>query len=262
MYSTVSSPSCTLLKHECCLSGAQLLPHHPAVVAIAAQLMGEVPRPPRKVRGFYSIFPAAAGARPAAEQGFVPHQDAAAVSAHNAQQVGSAMHVDGAAGQLAACVYLTDVAAGGGGLTVLPRSCHALGAHFYSEYNYDPMPTYAAALGALTARAGTDAVEVAAPAGSVVFFHGRLAHAAGVNTHRGTHRVAVFCDFQKDRPIVDVPPIDGTSFRRLRADEGWDPYRDGSDAHPRSQHWVDTREKVADRPPPADIFDDWGALPK
>ena len=83
----------------------------------------------------------------------------------------------------------------------------------------------AAKLAELTANAGTDAVEVAASAGTVIFFHGRLAHAAGVNTISGTCRIAAFCDFQKARPIVDIPPIDGTSFRRLWAEERWDTFQ-------------------------------------
>ena len=117
-----------------------VLPRHPAVVAVATGLMGAAPRPPRKIRGFYSIFPSAASG---ATGGFAAQQDAA-VLADKAQQVGSAMHVDGAASQLGACLYLSDVPAGGGGFTVLPRSHVPLAREFTSEYNYDPSPSFGA----------------------------------------------------------------------------------------------------------------------
>eukprot|EP01046_Picozoa_sp_COSAG06_P005519 COSAG06_NODE_247_length_19150_cov_18.943100_5_plen_339_part_00 len=261
----------------------KLLPRHPAVAAIAAALLGEAPRPPRKIRGFYSIFSSsssmatAAGAARGAGHQFATQQDAAAVAADKAQQVGSSMHVDGAASQLSACVYLSDVRAGGGGLTVLAGSHLPLGAEFTSEFNYEPKPSsFASKLASLTASAAAAAaaaasassdkqgqasmVEVVAPAGSVIFFHARLAHAAGVNTLPGTARMACFCDFQKDRPIIDVPPVDGTSFRLLREEEpGWRP----GQVHARSQHWVDTREMIEDRPPPAgdDLWSNWGPVP-
>jgi ectoine hydroxylase-related dioxygenase (phytanoyl-CoA dioxygenase family) len=104
----------------------------------------------------------------------------------NGQQVGSSMHVDGAAAQLRACVYLTGVARGGGGLTVQPGSHTALFHLMRSEYNYEPDPTFQPALERLAAGGG--AAERTGPAGTVIFFHARLAHAAGVNRRPGTTR--------------------------------------------------------------------------
>lgn len=261
----------------------KLLPRHPKVASIVADLLGEPARPPRKIRGFYTIFPSASEAsRPPINSGagFSAQLGAEAVAADMAQQVGNSMHVDGAAAQVSACLYLSDVARGGGGLTVIAGSHLELYSEFTSEFNYEPKPSFAPKLALLTAtacaspgcteeaagvattggRAGR-MVEVDAPAGSVVFFHSRLAHAAGVNTLRDTARMACFCDFQKQsQPIVDVPPVDGTSFRRLREEEPrWKPGM----PHPRSQHWVDTRELVFDRPPPSkdDMWSNWGCFP-
>ena len=56
---------------------------------------------------------------------------------------------------------------------------------------------------------GNTVREITAPRGSVIFFHGRLAHSAGENRLPGTVRMAAFCDFQKEQEILDVPPVDG-----------------------------------------------------
>ena len=273
-------PSYRLYKGNDSELALNLLPRHPKVAAIIADLLGESARPPRKIRGFYTIFPSAPEARrPSRNAGFSAQQGAEAVAADMAQQVGNAMHVDGAAAQVSACLYLSDVALGGGGLTVIAGSHLELYSEFTSEFNYEPKPSFAPKLALLTATAcastgwtevadvastGSRAgrmIEVDAPAGSVVFFHSRLAHAAGVNSLRDTARMACFCDFQKQsQAIVDVPPVDGTSFRQLREEEPeWKPGM----PHPRSQHWVDTRELVSDRPPPgkADMWSSWGRFP-
>jgi hypothetical protein len=274
-------PSFRLYKGNDSQLALNLLPRHPKVADVVADLLGDPARPPRKIRGFYTIF-TSDGVGSSSGVGISAQQDAEAVAADKAQQVGNSMHVDGAAAQLSACLYLSDVTLGGGGLTVLTGSHHLLNSEFTSEFNYEPKPSFAPKLAELISAAccrdrdntSTDAprtatkgsragrmVEVAAPAGSVIFFHSRLAHAAGVNTLHATARMAVFCDFQKQLPaIVDVPPVDGTSFRRLCEEEPrWKPGM----PHPRSQHWVDTREQVSDRPPPSgiDFWSNWGDLP-
>ena len=128
-----------------------------------------------------------------------------------------------------------------------------------SEYNMEPTEAFQPRLRALAK--GNTVREITAPRGSVIFFHGRLAHSAGENRLPGTVRMAAFCDFQKEQEILDVPPVDGSSFRRVAEVEGWVP--SDAEPHPRTQFWVDTRERVEERrPPPADMWADWAPLPR
>jgi hypothetical protein len=145
------------------------------------ELIGE-PVPPEYVRGLYPVFPT----RSRAPQG---HCD------HHKFQVGVVL-------------YLSDVLPDGGGFTVWPGSHYEIARHHGSLGGEDRLATFEAAVKEV--QRSTKPVEVTGPAGTVVFWHQRLVHTAGINTRR-TVRHATLCDFKNeqflaaaDRPNSDM----------------------------------------------------------
>jgi Phytanoyl-CoA dioxygenase (PhyH) len=150
----------------------ELLPRNPKVWSMAEQLLGEgAVLPPSKIRGIYSTFPVEAAAQ---------HPRAWA-------------HLDRHPFHLGAVGYLDEIVPGGGGFTVWPGSHHLLYPEFRASLAYQPGPGLEARLASVNREEG---LEIHAPAGTVILWHHRLAHAPGRNR---THlvRPAVLCDLKR-----------------------------------------------------------------
>jgi ectoine hydroxylase-related dioxygenase (phytanoyl-CoA dioxygenase family) len=93
-------------------------------------------------------------------------------------------------------LYLSDVSPGGGGFTVWPGSHHVMAKHHGSLGDKDRLPTFDHAVDSVGA--STQPVEVSGPTGTVVFWHQRIVHTAGINTSK-TVRHATLCDFKNER---------------------------------------------------------------
>ncbi|HYJ06680.1 MAG TPA: phytanoyl-CoA dioxygenase family protein [Chthoniobacterales bacterium] len=158
------------MKFRECLRGERWLYEMTAanadILACIRELIGE-PVPPEYVRGLYPVFPTRSRA---------PHG-----------------HCDRHKFQVGVVLYLSDVLTGGGGFTVWPGSHHEIARHHGTLGGEDRLPTYEAALKEV--ERSTRPVEVTGPAGTVVFWHQRLVHTAGINTRR-TVRHATLCDFK------------------------------------------------------------------
>lgn len=137
-----------------------------AILACIRELIGE-PVPPEYVRGLYPVFPTRA--RP--PQG----------------------HCDRHKFQVGVVLYLSEVLPDGGGFTVWPGSHYEIARHHRTLGGEDRLPTYEAALAEV--ERSTQPVEVTGAAGTVVFWHQRLVHTAGINT-QPTVRHATLCDFK------------------------------------------------------------------
>lgn len=136
------------------------------ILACVRELIGE-PVPPEYVRGLYPVFPTRDRA---------PHG-----------------HCDRHKFQVGVVLYLSDVLPEGGGFTVWPGSHHEIARHHHTLGGEDRWPTFEAAVKEV--ERSTKPVEVTGPAGTVVFWHQRLVHTAGINT-RPTVRHATLCDFK------------------------------------------------------------------
>jgi hypothetical protein len=157
--------------------------NHPRVRDVARALLGSPLRETRFTRGVYAIFPT---------------RDSSSEQAQ-LQRRRPTPHTDQVCQQLNVCVYLADVGPRAGGFTVYPGSHARMFREHRYEANWSPLPGYASAL-AEVARS-VEPLELTAPRGSVIFWHGRLAHAAGV--HLGDAiRWAAFADFTHDRPVL------------------------------------------------------------
>ena len=77
------------------------------MVALATELLGAAPRPPRRIRGLYTVWP-------------TTHRDGAG------DPLPLGPHVDDSAAHLTLCAYLTNVQPGGGGLTLWRGSALAI----------------------------------------------------------------------------------------------------------------------------------------
>ena len=139
---------------------------NPRVLAHVQGLVGGRVRPPTRTRGVYSVWPNSR------------HRDLPE------EAVGESLgpHNDGSAQVLNGMAYLDTVGHRGGGFTIWP------GAHrlLYYAYGHQVNPGRDPELyGALMAqvKATITPLEICAPRGSVVFWHGRMAHSAGI--HRG-----------------------------------------------------------------------------
>ena len=163
-----------------------LLPRNEHVVAVAAALLSTSLRAVTYMRGVYPVFPTRDAADPTGAQRI------------SGRSLGP--HTDQVCQQLNVCLYLEDVRARNGGFTVYPGSHRALfGAHS-QESNYSPLPCYDEKV--IEVLENTTPWELVAPRGSVIFWHGRLLHSAGI--HVGDDiRWAAFADYTQDRPVLD-----------------------------------------------------------
>jgi hypothetical protein len=167
-----------------CLRGERwlydLTAAHPGILAAVSELIGD-PVAPEYVRGLYPVFPS----KPRPIEG----------------------HCDQHKFQVGVVLYLSDVAPGGGGFTIWPGSHHVVAKHHGSLGGKDRLPTFDSAVAEV--QAATQPVELAGPSGTVVFWHQRIVHTAGINTSK-TVRHATLCDFKNERFLsaADCPAAD------------------------------------------------------
>ena len=161
------------VKFRECLRGERwlydLTAVHPDILAGVTDLIGD-PIAPEYVRGLYPVFPTA----PRRVHG----------------------HCDRHKFQVGVVLYLSDVSPRGGGFTVWPGSHNVMAKHHGSLGGEDRLPTFDSAVAGV--QASTQPVEVVGPSGTVVFWHQRIVHTAGINT-RKTVRHATLCDFKNER---------------------------------------------------------------
>ena len=163
-----------------------LLPRNAHVVAVASALLSTSLRAVTRMRGVYPVFPVRDAADPTGAQRV------------NGRSLSP--HTDFGCQQLNVCLYLEDVRARSGGFTVYPGSHRRLfGAH-RQESNFSPLPCYNERVTEVLL--DTSPWELVAPRGSVIFWHGRLLHSAGI--HIGDDiRWAAFADYTQARPVLD-----------------------------------------------------------
>jgi hypothetical protein len=158
------------VKFRECLRGERWLYEMTAanaeILACVSELIGE-PVPPEYVRGLYPVFPTR----------FRP----------------PCGHCDRHKFQVGVVLYLSEVVPEGGGFTVWPGSHHEIARHHRTLGGEDRLPTFEAAL--MEIGRSIKPVEITGPAGTVVFWHQRLVHTAGINTQQ-TVRHATLCDFK------------------------------------------------------------------
>lgn len=155
--------------------------NHPRVREVARGLLGPALRSTRFFRGVYAIFPTRNGTGEQAElerRRPTPHTD------HGCQQ-------------LNACVYLGDVGPRAGGFTVYPGSHARMFREHRYEANWSPLPSYPSALQEVAC--AVEPLELTARQGSVIFWHGRLAHTPGIHLSHAI-RWAAFADYTHERP--------------------------------------------------------------
>ena len=154
-----------------------LFPNDPGVRAIASALLGDDLQETRRTRGIYAVFPSRS-------------------SQSEADLRGSMLgpHADQVCQQLNACAYLDDVAPRNAGFTVYPGSHEIMFQQHELEANWSPRDTYRNTLARIAEE--IEPLELCAPKGSVVFWHGRTVHSVGL--HTGTDiRWALFADFAR-----------------------------------------------------------------
>jgi len=126
-------------------------------------------------------------------------------------------HCDRHKFQVGVVLYLSNVLRQGGGFTIWPGSHHVMAKHHGTLGGKDRLRTFNRAVAQV--EASTQPVEVTGPPGTVVFWHQRLVHTAGVNT-RSTIRHATLCDFKNARFLAgaDCKATDiwGTWSSRVR----------------------------------------------
>ena len=142
------------------------------ILAAVAGLIGD-PVVPQYVRGLYPVFPTP----PIPAEG----------------------HCDQHKFQVGVVLYLSDVTPRGGGFTVWPESHHVMAKHHGTLGGKDRLRTFNRAVARV--ETSTQPVEVTGPLGTVVFWHQRLLHTAGINT-LATIRHATLCDFKNARYLV------------------------------------------------------------
>jgi ectoine hydroxylase-related dioxygenase (phytanoyl-CoA dioxygenase family) len=149
-----------------------------AVVAAATDLIGD-PVEPEYVRGLYPVFPVRRGRA----QG----------------------HCDRHKFQVGVVLYLSDVRSMGGGFTVWPGSHHIMAKQHRTLGGEARFDTFEAALAEV--QRSTTPVEIAGPKGTMVLWHHRLVHTAGINK-RPEVRHATLCDFKNDA-FVSMADLEG-----------------------------------------------------
>ena len=153
-----------------------LVPNHPEVRGIARELLDDDLRPSERTRGVYAVF---------------PDRDAPA------GRLGP--HTDQVCQQLNACVYLEDVGPRSGGFTVYPGSHRIMFRAHRLEANWSPRADYRDAVRRVVREVRP--VELVGGAGTVIFWHGRTVHSAGIHTGDRI-RWAVFADFTQNREVL------------------------------------------------------------
>ena len=155
-----------------------LLPNHPSVREIGTALLGDL-RENHRTRGLYALFPTD---RPGEAHG---------------RELGP--HSDRVCQQLNICAYLDDVRPRNGGFTVYPGSHRRTFKCHETESNWSPRAGFGTTLAEIAQT--IEPWELVAPAGSVIFWHGRTVHSGGI--HRGDDiRWALFGDYQRDEPVL------------------------------------------------------------
>ena len=137
-----------------------LLAGHPQAVEAVEDLLGAGKvAVPRYFRGLYPVFP----------------------SDPTREKV-EAGHLDTHPFQVGAVLYLDEVLPGGGGFHVWPGSYLAIALAYHSFHADDPAPDCGSILHRIQQE--TVPVEVTGPAGTLILWHQRLVHAAGLNRSR------------------------------------------------------------------------------
>ena len=159
----------------------EMIAANPCILSTVQGLIGrERTAPLRYVRGIYPIFPA-----------------------RIARFKRERPHTDGHHFLVGTLSYLTDVAVGGGGFCVWPGSHLAMRSGFTHEAGPAWEPTYHRELYGFTLRNAP--VEIVGPPGTVIFWHHRLAHAAGFNRSSRV-RLALLADFHS----TDIAQLEST----------------------------------------------------
>ena len=163
----------------------RMLPRDPTVWSIAEQLLGsgKVVIPDR-IRGIYCILP----------QGDLPEKP-------------TTCHTDGHPFHLGVVGYIGDVPPKGGGFTVWPKSHRKLYFNYHSSHRNEPTDQHEKDIAYFNQQTYVDCH---GQAGDIVFWHHRLAHAAGHNRSRQI-RQAVLYDFRRkdmDQVMKEPPSQD------------------------------------------------------
>ena len=162
-----------------------MLPRDPTIWSIAEQLLGsgKVVIPDR-IRGIYCILP----------QGDLPEKP-------------TTCHTDGHPFHLGVVGYIDDVPPNGGGFTVWPKSHRKLYFNYHSSHRNEPTDQHEKDIAYFNQQTYVDCH---GQAGDIVFWHHRLAHAAGHNRSRQI-RQAVLYDFRRkdmDQVMKEPPSQD------------------------------------------------------
>ena len=160
-----------------------LLPNDPYVREVAEVILSGDLRVSTRIRGVYIVFPS----------------DPTSECDGKDQGRFLGPHTDQVCQQLNACGYLEDVNPRNGGFTVYPGSHKRMfRAHQY-ESNWSPLCSFGETLKEVAET--IEPYEIVAEKGSVIFWHGRSVHSAGI--HRGTDiRWALFADFTQNQPVL------------------------------------------------------------
>ena len=160
-----------------------LLPNDPHVREVAETILSPDLRAITRVRGVYIVFPS----EPLSE-GKLEDQG---------RFLGP--HTDQVCQQLNACGYLEDVNPRNGGFTVYPGSHKRMFRQHRYEAIWSPLSSCRATLKEIAET--IEPYEIVAEKGSVIFWHGRTIHSAGV--HLGADiRWALFADFTRNQPVL------------------------------------------------------------
>jgi ectoine hydroxylase-related dioxygenase (phytanoyl-CoA dioxygenase family) len=108
-------------------------------------------------------------------------------------------HTDQVCQQLNACGYLEDVNPRNGGFTVYPGSHKRMFREHRYEANWSPLSSFRDTLKEIAETIVP--YEIVAEKGSVVFWHGRTIHSAGIHLG-GDIRWALFADFTRNQPVL------------------------------------------------------------
>ena len=160
----------------------RMLATDPAIWQMVEQLLGigNVIVPDR-IRGIYCILP----------QGDVPEKP-------------TTCHTDGHPFHLGAVGYIDDVQPGGGGFIVWPKSHRRFYFDFNSSHRSEPTEKHQQDIDHFNHQ---PYIDCHGQAGDIVFWHHRLAHAAGHNRSRQI-RKAVLYDFRRKdmEQVMEEPP--------------------------------------------------------
>ena len=193
---------------------------HPKVIEVVANMIGKPERGPERVRGIHVVLPKHVNAK---------------------GRLGP--HVDRAAAQLSAMVFIVPTPPRCGGFTIWPGSHVRMQTSFktiYSAYVEEELKEEFAKV-QRDILATTHPVEFVGEPGDVVFWHPRLIHSAGVNFSTETSnplvRFIVPCDFQRD---------------------GFTMFDDDAGPGEKAQWWVCTRHFHEDvKPTETNMWDNW-----